>query len=190
MTVRVIVQEELGKLKVSSPDPAIASASSIAEMVRAELRQTLVPPGPSVEPPEVNYAAALRRQLVPVVPRQEPLITDTDFTPPRRSTLRPQIRKTDVWRTADHRPLCYHCGEPGHVYRRCPYREIGLPGFSPTARRPRIGERPAAIEDYLANRQDTAPNHRSRSPSPGRRSSPYRRSETPGTRSPSPRRGN
>lgn len=187
--VRTIVQEELRKLKVSSPEPVIASASSIAEIVREELRQTLVTPEHSVEAPQVTYAGALRRrQFVPAVPRQEPL---ADFMPPPRPTFRPQVRKTDVWRTVDNRPLCYHCGEPGHVIRRCPYREIGLPGFSPTARRPRIGERPAAIEDYLANRPANAPNHyRSRSPSPARPSSPCRSSETRGPRSASPLRGN
>ncbi|XP_077551644.1 uncharacterized protein LOC144165723 [Haemaphysalis longicornis] len=50
--VRTIVQEELRKLKVSSPEPVIASAFSIAEIVREELRQTLVTPEHSVEAPQ------------------------------------------------------------------------------------------------------------------------------------------
>ncbi|GFY62332.1 CCHC-type domain-containing protein [Trichonephila inaurata madagascariensis] len=28
-------------------------------------------------------------------------------------------RKTDWWRTADSRPVCFHCGRPGHVVRYC-----------------------------------------------------------------------
>ncbi|GFY72080.1 CCHC-type domain-containing protein [Trichonephila inaurata madagascariensis] len=28
-------------------------------------------------------------------------------------------RKTDLWRTADSRPVCFHCGRPGHVVRYC-----------------------------------------------------------------------
>ncbi|GFU82591.1 CCHC-type domain-containing protein [Trichonephila clavipes] len=31
----------------------------------------------------------------------------------------PEPRKTDVWRTADNRPVCFHCGRPGHVMRYC-----------------------------------------------------------------------
>lgn len=185
--VRTIVQEELRKSQVNSQEPVVASTSSIAEIVREELRQTLAPPGPCLEAPQVTYAGVLRRPLAPIVPPQEP---PTEFLPPPRHTLRPQVRKTDLWRTADRRPLCYHCGEPGHVYRRCPYREIGLPGFPPTARRPRIGERPAAIDDYLAGRQAPTSIHRSRSPSPGRRGSPSRRNNTPGPRPQSPLRGN
>ncbi|XP_077557462.1 uncharacterized protein LOC144172724 [Haemaphysalis longicornis] len=83
-----------------------------------------------------------------------------------REELAKCVRKTDLWRTPDNQPLCYHCGEPGHIYRRCPYREIGLPGFPPNAVRPQFGERPVAISDYLTERRATAPLRRSRSPSP------------------------
>ncbi|GFV17820.1 CCHC-type domain-containing protein [Trichonephila clavipes] len=34
------------------------------------------------------------------------------------SEIPPEPRKkTDVWRTADNRPVCFHCGRPGHVMR-------------------------------------------------------------------------
>ncbi|KAG0429933.1 hypothetical protein HPB47_023142, partial [Ixodes persulcatus] len=47
---------------------------------------------------------------------------------------RPSPRKTAVWRTADRRPLCYHCVEADHIYRHCPYRqmELRLPPERPT----------------------------------------------------------
>lgn len=44
-------------------------------------------------------------------------------------------RKSDVWRTPDYQPLCFHCGEAGHLYRACYYRRIGLQGYHPGARR-------------------------------------------------------
>lgn len=41
----------------------------------------------------------------------------------RESVRRPPVRRTDLWRTADRRPLCFHCGAPGHIARFCPHRE-------------------------------------------------------------------
>ncbi|KAG0411542.1 hypothetical protein HPB47_011321 [Ixodes persulcatus] len=44
-----------------------------------------------------------------------------------RAYVRPEhaaARKIDVWRTADRRPLCYHCGEADHVYLEVPYRQM------------------------------------------------------------------
>ncbi|GFU04582.1 transposon Ty3-I Gag-Pol polyprotein [Trichonephila clavipes] len=35
----------------------------------------------------------------------------------------PEPRKTDVWRTADNRSVCFHCGRPGHVMRYCRERK-------------------------------------------------------------------
>lgn len=194
--VRSVVREELAKCGIGASQPAILS---VADVVRQEIRQALSAPEPRHQPmPQVDYAAALRcptpavpaAATMPTSPYSRPQPSDSwsqSEVPPR-----PQVRKTDVWRTADHRPLCYHCGEPGHVYRRCPYREIGLPGFAPTALRPRFGERPAAIADYLATRRAAESSRRSRSPSPARYASPSRRDygDSPTRRSQSPRRGN
>lgn len=102
---------------------------------------------------------------------------------------RPSPRKSDVWRTPDHRPLCFHCGEADHLYRQCPYRRLGLRGFSAYSPPPRYGQRPRDIEDYLAQQRVPPPAGRqSRSPSPRRFSSPPQRYA--GARSPSPRREN
>lgn len=194
--VRSLVREELEKCGITASHPA---SISVAEVVRQEIRQALSTPEPPPQPmPQMNYAAALRCQM-PVAPIAA-TIPPAPYTQPQHSHSWPQreapprrpVRKTDVWRTADHQPLCYHCGEPGHVYRRCPYREIGLPGFPPNALRPRFGERPAAISDYLASRRSPEQNRRSRSPTPARYSSPSRRDfgDSMTRRSPSPRREN
>lgn len=202
--VRSIVREELQKHNVRPNQPVRVS---VAEVVREEIRQALALPEQYPEEPQVNYANVLARpQFEPQVSYAN-VLTRPQFhrsTAPRRQPVagpgprpeprpHPQVRKTDVWRTADNRPLCYHCGEADHVYRRCPYREIGLPGFSPSAPRPRFGERPPQIEDYLATRATAR--LRPRSPSPGRVNSPPNvhrsRQDVPRGRSPSPgRRGN
>ncbi|GFU22923.1 CCHC-type domain-containing protein [Trichonephila clavipes] len=66
--------------------------------------------GPSVKKPtetrpRPTYAAVTRKYRAPV------------------QKFPPAPRKTDVWRTADNRPVCFHCGRPGHVMRYC--REKG-----------------------------------------------------------------
>lgn len=198
-------------------DQPEAFSPSLARMVREEIHQVFSPPDPPTQHFPTSYAAAIRQQAptLPTPPppprRQSPLPVhpwpaQEPAVPPRRQSplpvhpwptqepaVRPPVRKTDLWRTADGRPLCYHCGEPGHIQRRCPYRDIGLPGFSPTAPRPRLGQRPAEIADYLAAQNATSPDsRRSRSPSPAAHFSPTRRNprdSRPGRFS-SPRREN
>ncbi|XP_037505558.1 uncharacterized protein LOC119381877 [Rhipicephalus sanguineus] len=98
-------------------------------------------------------------------------------------------RKSHVWRTRDRRPLCFHCGEADHLYRQCPYRRMGLRGFSAYSPPPRYGQRPRDFENYLAQQRMPPPTRRqSRSPSPRRFSPPPQRYA--GARSPSPRRAN
>lgn len=104
---------------------------------------------------------------------------------------RTPTRKSDLWRTPDRRPLCYHCGEAGHIYRECPYRQLGLRGFSVNSPRPRIGQRPRDIEEYLAQQRAPFTRRQSRSPSPRRPAATGPRfGVTARERSPSPRREN
>lgn len=104
---------------------------------------------------------------------------------------RAPMRKCDFWRTPDRRPLCYHCGEAGHIYRECRYRQLGLRGFPINSPRPQVGQRPREIEDYLAQQRVSYSPRQSRSPSPRRRSPIRPRFEaTAQGRSPSPRREN
>ncbi|GFS75198.1 CCHC-type domain-containing protein [Trichonephila clavipes] len=60
---------------------------------------------PTETRPRPTYAAVTRKYRAPV------------------QKFPPQPRKTDVWRTADNRPVCFHCGRPGHVMRYCRERK-------------------------------------------------------------------
>ncbi|KAH9359804.1 hypothetical protein HPB48_015817 [Haemaphysalis longicornis] len=145
------------------------------------------------------YADALRRPPYgpqryqpPTAPRQQRFTSSAAAMDPDQ-----YARKAVIWRTPDNRPLCYHCGEAGHVRRYCSYRRMGMRGFSPDAPRPRYGERPREIQEYLASHLLPPPQQQrqSRSPSPQRFMSPRRPLSTTttaeaGGSSRSPRRGN
>ncbi|KAG0412299.1 hypothetical protein HPB47_010559 [Ixodes persulcatus] len=157
--IRDVVREEIRKLLPAAASP---DSPSIAEVVRAEVQQALQPQvlvSAAPEPPTLSYAAATRRPPPPAHPYA---------APPRREPPAPQFsrrqedqahahpepaapRKTDVWRTADRCPLCYHCGEAGHIYRRCPYRQLGLRGFHPN------NPRPSGLRDILEKEHHIAP---------------------------------
>lgn len=200
--IRSVVREELRLSQLPRASPTYAS---LAQVVREEVRQAVQEPVEiDLRPPSQNsvtYAAALQ-QAATCAATNVTAATPTPYAAPgngaissrqfvnRRTTAPATVRKTDVWRTADRRPLCYHCGEAGHIYRACPYRRVGLRGFHPDAPCPRNGERPADIQQYLLgqqpspayNRQDDRPasSYRYRSPSPRRpSSSPARRSHSP-----------
>ncbi|XP_042144909.1 uncharacterized protein LOC120849220, partial [Ixodes scapularis] len=91
------------------------------------------------------------RDTVRIVVREELRKLFPTTQQPQVSSLPEVIREElqqEIWRTPDHRPLCFHCGKAGHVYRFCPYRRLGLRGFSGDAPRPRVGERPQEIQHY------------------------------------------
>ncbi|GFV63235.1 CCHC-type domain-containing protein [Trichonephila clavipes] len=79
------------------------------EIVQDEVERVLAPVStkPTETEPRPTYAAVTRKYRAPV------------------QKFPPEPRKTDVWRTADNRPVCFHCGRPGHVMRYC--REKGYP---------------------------------------------------------------
>ncbi|KAG0420674.1 hypothetical protein HPB47_003363 [Ixodes persulcatus] len=125
--VRDIVREELRKLLPTDNQPA---ALSIAEVVREEVQRAFQPEAPASvaapEEPTLTYAAVARRPAPAsrqywTPPRRDAPAPQTfqrrDGQPQLVRTEQPAPRKTDVWRTADRRPLCYHCGEADHVYR-------------------------------------------------------------------------
>ncbi|GFS58021.1 CCHC-type domain-containing protein [Trichonephila clavipes] len=80
---------------------------SLEEIVQDEVERVLAPVStkPTETRPRPTYAAVTRKYRAPV------------------QKFPPEPRKTDVWRTADNRPVCFHCGRPGHVMRYC--REKG-----------------------------------------------------------------
>lgn len=171
--IRRIVREELQAMRHG---PVSTSTVSVAELVRDEIRRAVVAPERAdecsrPEPQRPSYSEALRQPhccpppTVAAVERQ-PFVSSMPRTAAPYSG-EPNPRKSDLWRTPDRRPLCFHCGEPGHVYRACPYRHAGLRGFARNAPRPRNGERPPEIESYLAERHMFPPRRLgSRSPSP------------------------
>ncbi|GFW35338.1 CCHC-type domain-containing protein [Trichonephila clavipes] len=97
----------------------------------------------------------------------------------------PEPRKTDVWRTADNRPVCFHCGRPGHVMRYCRERKAV---FDNSRNRRRNFDDVGTEEEIRrpnSSRRFTPSPTRGRSPIRRYRSpSPYRRSsQSPGRRS-------
>ncbi|XP_077525808.1 uncharacterized protein LOC144137743 [Haemaphysalis longicornis] len=190
-TIREIVRKELRKLL---PTPSQPQVAFLTDVLREEVQQALgtstTPVAPR-EPQTMTYAAAVHRPRPPAPCRHEAPYR-RPLSPARPPAAQPPApRKTDVWRTSDNRPLCYHCGEADHIYRRCPNRRLGLRGFSVDEPRPRTGKRPSEIEEYLSN-TSRRPARFSRSPSPYPYESPNRRSnaEFSRGRSPSPRWGN
>ena len=156
----------------ASPSPSFVHAPPAVSLQSAQPLQYYADTRPS--PPFVSAGPVAHRSEQPA-----------HYLDDRRTSP----RKSDVWRTPDHRPLCFHCGEADHLYRQCPYRRMGLRGFSAYLPPPRYGQRPRDIEDYLAQQRMPAPARRqSRSPSPRRFSPPPQRYA--GARSPSPRREN
>ncbi|GFV00982.1 CCHC-type domain-containing protein [Trichonephila clavipes] len=95
----------------------------------------------------------------------------------------PEPRKTDVWRTADNRPVCFHCGRPGHVMLLPREKAV----FDNSRNRRRNFDDVGTEEKYAdqtllavlrqSPREAPIPIRRYRSPSPYRRSS-----QSPGRR--------
>ncbi|GFY77110.1 CCHC-type domain-containing protein [Trichonephila inaurata madagascariensis] len=78
---------------------------SLDEVIREEVQQELCPVIPS------RFVAVNRRNEPPRRPRMYATIV--------RQPRSPVPRQTNVWRTDDNRPVCFHCGRPGHVVRYC-----------------------------------------------------------------------
>lgn len=173
--IRTIVREELQKVLPEMrcyTDIKPEFTNDVASVVREEVMEALAP---LTEPRRRNSNP---RRSVPVRP------------PPRRRETRnstiPQ-RKTDLWRTANNVPLCYHCGRPGHVLRYCrERRQIFADARAANSRRDMDTESlPSCNDDYA---QPTSSGFRSSSPYP-RRSFQRRQSQSPVRRSSrSPRR--
>ncbi|KAG0427328.1 hypothetical protein HPB47_025610 [Ixodes persulcatus] len=159
--IREVVREEIRKMLPALDRP---SSISLAEVVREEVHRAFQPEVPinttSPEEPTLSYAAMARRppqvnRQATAPPRRDP---PTPQYPRRQGGQvqdvrpeRPSPRKTDVWRTADRRPLCYDCGEADHIYRGCSYRRPGLRGFRPNDPRPSVETRKKVAEGSILN---------------------------------------
>lgn len=192
--IREVVREEL---RLLIPSPSQPPEASLTDVRRDEVRIALGvsrTATPCQENQEISYAAAVRSPRGPANMRREHYqLPQRSPSPVHSPAFLEAPRKADLWRTPDQqRPLCFHCGEPGHILRYCPYKRMGFRGFALNAPRPRPGQRPREVEDYL-RRAEYPPTSPSRSPSP-----PYSRYTSPGRgntaaargKSPSPRRGN
>ncbi|KAK8786811.1 hypothetical protein V5799_023416 [Amblyomma americanum] len=195
--VRSVVREELQKLQEIFPVDSLTSA--IREEVQQALRSPVAPVEPPPQPaawPPATYADVLRRPApVPCAPPYAPSVVavHAEQPVPYWQARGQAPRKTDIWRAPDRRPLCYHCGEAGHIFRRCPYRPLGLRGLSAGSPRPRHAEQPQEFDEYVTRRRGSPPPPRrtSRSPSP-RHPSPHQSGYGPGAQrgSSSPHREN
>lgn len=153
--IRQIVQEELQRIMNAGKEPTATQQQTIESLVREEIEKTLAPVSPT--------------EWTEIRPRRKP--TYANVVRRQRPIDEPQ-RKTDVWRTEDNRPVCFHCGRPGHVVRYC-------------------RERKAIFDDYRAARTDARRFYpsandehvpgaaRNQSPSPNRGRSPSRRFSSP-----------
>ncbi|UYV63130.1 hypothetical protein LAZ67_2003234, partial [Cordylochernes scorpioides] len=108
--IRQIVREEVQRALGSTREEP--KFSTIEDMVKEEIGRTLAPipkprrSSPQKERPREFYdnryvAQTIRPHPEPQYPKQG-----------RR-------RDTNEWRTTEGKPICFHCGRPGHVVRYC-----------------------------------------------------------------------
>ncbi|GBN11485.1 hypothetical protein AVEN_125733-1 [Araneus ventricosus] len=176
--VRTLVREEIQRFfpKVQDLQYGLESSADVASIVRYDVMQALSP----LSTPQRRNTAPIRRSAPAGL--QQRRIQRSNAAPPR---------KTDVWRTNDNVPLCFHCGRPGHVFRYC--RERRQVFASAKANRTTYSRRDSyldmeSIQSYGADDNYSHPTptrQRSSSPYP-RRSSNRRQSQSPARRSSTP----
>ncbi|GFU82018.1 CCHC-type domain-containing protein [Trichonephila clavipes] len=105
--IRTLPREEVHRLVNQTQESLDSDPQSLEEIVQDEVERVLAPVStkPTETRPRPTYAAVTRKYRAPV------------------QKFPPEPRKTDVWRTADNRPVCFHCGRPGHVMRYCRERK-------------------------------------------------------------------
>ncbi|GFW90085.1 CCHC-type domain-containing protein [Trichonephila clavipes] len=105
--IHTIVREEVHRQVNQSQKSLDSDPQSLEEIVQDEVERVLasVSAKPTETRPRPTYAAVTRKSRAPV------------------QRFPPQPRKTDVWRTADNRLVCFHCGRRGHVMRYCRERK-------------------------------------------------------------------
>ncbi|XP_077511948.1 uncharacterized protein LOC144122825 [Amblyomma americanum] len=114
--IREIELEELQRITATS----VQSPQAVSVAVRKEQRYALSPSLPYNESHPVDNAAAIVNQTTchnhappsSTSRQQRRFFQEPQWAPPGRS----QPRRTDMWRSYDRRPLCFFCGQPGHVY--------------------------------------------------------------------------
>ncbi|GBN11433.1 hypothetical protein AVEN_211794-1 [Araneus ventricosus] len=109
--IRRIFREEIQKIMPQIATCTDDGPDGLESIIREEVRSSLAPLTRN-EPAPSPYTSKTR--------------TDQSFWRPRQRLQQdgrrnPQDvgRKTDLWRTSDNVPICFHCGRPGHVTRYC-----------------------------------------------------------------------
>ncbi|GFW89009.1 CCHC-type domain-containing protein [Trichonephila clavipes] len=148
--IRTIVRE-VHRLVNQTQESLVPDPQFLKEIVQDEVERVLAPVSakPTETRPRPTYATVTRKSRAPV------------------QRFPPQPRKTDVWRTADNRPICFHCGRPGHVMRYCRERKVVFDNYR---------NRRQNFNDVDTEEEIRRPNFARRStPSPTRGRSPIRR---------------
>ncbi|GFV37798.1 CCHC-type domain-containing protein [Trichonephila clavipes] len=153
--IRTIVREEVHRLINQTQESLDSDPQSLEEIVQDEVEKVLAPVSVKVTEtrPRATYAAVTRKSRAPV------------------QRFPPQPRKTYVWRTTDNRPVCFHCGRPGHVMHYCRERKAVFDNYRNHRRN---------FDDVDTEEEIHRPNTARRSmPSPTRGRSPIRRYRSP-----------
>lgn len=173
--VREEVARQLSLVPFTNAQPHSPLTRGLQTVIKEQVAECLpaaIPP-PTVAAPLTYADVAARPPFAPrpplqAVARPPPI----PFSPPA-----PQLpRQPNPWRTADNRPICYHCGIPGHVARFC--RRLMQPTYD--YRRPMNSYAPRQLQSPVPPDETPVPYTTRRSPSPRRRSiSPMRRRPSP-----------
>ncbi|GBN08325.1 Retrovirus-related Pol polyprotein from transposon 412 [Araneus ventricosus] len=103
--IRRIVREKSQKALLQIATCTDDGPDGLESIIREEVRSTLAPLTRD-EPPPSPCATKIRTEQSFWRPRQR-LQQDS------RRNLQDAGRKTDLWRTSDNVPICFHCGRPG-----------------------------------------------------------------------------
>ncbi|GFX48950.1 CCHC-type domain-containing protein [Trichonephila clavipes] len=163
--IRTIVREEVHRLVNQTQESLTPIPNPYKRSFKTKLKGfwPQCQQKPTETRPRPTYAAVTRKYRAPV------------------QKFPPEPRKTDVWRTADNRPVCFHCGRPGHVMRYCRERKAVFDNRNRRRNFDDVGTE-EEIRRPNSSRRFTPSPTRGRSPIRRyRSSSPYRRSsQSPG----------
>ncbi|CAN8014515.1 unnamed protein product [Ixodes persulcatus] len=176
--IREIVREEMKKLNPETPAPKDHGdlSTDLRALVQEELAYAASTARPRVEPKQPTYVEMATRlpTTSQVVPQPQclpsPTMAPLTHAPTNAMTYQP-------WRPTNSTPVCYYCGNRGHIVRYCRkrrsderyessrYHHEREPYWSDTYNRPRTAS--PFSDNHRQSRQMTFTN---RSPSPRRRS--------------------